>query len=105
MVAGAGTLLLAWVFAVKLDGNKWLFVLWVFIASAVVVLGVGAASRSRTLGTTLTAMSAAAALYAYLRLDEIPSEFVSMLPYLVTLIVVASQGQALRPPAEAGEPY
>jgi ABC-type uncharacterized transport system permease subunit len=28
-----------------------------------------------------------------------------MLPYLVTLVVVASRGKALRPPAQAGEPW
>ena len=46
-----------------------------------------------------------AALFVYLRLDAIPDEFVPMLPYVVTLVVVSSRGQALRPPAAAGEPW
>ena len=50
-------------------------------------------------------MAAVAALFVYLRLDEIPDEFVPMLPYIVTLVVVSSRGQALRPPAAAGEPW
>ena len=48
------------------------------------------------------AAAAVSAYFIYLRLDEIPDEFVPMLPYIVTLVVVASRGQALRPPAQAG---
>ena len=53
----------------------------------------------------IMAMAAVAALFIYLRLDAIPDEFVPMLPYIVTLVVVSSRGQALRPPAAAGEPW
>ena len=31
--------------------------------------------------------------------------FLASLPYIVTLVVVSSRGQALRPPAAAGEPW
>jgi simple sugar transport system permease protein len=89
----------------ELGGSVWLFFAWVLVGVAITAAGVVAARRVGALTPSIMAMSALGALFVYLRLDEIPDEFVPMLPYLVTLVVVASRGKALRPPAQAGEPW
>jgi simple sugar transport system permease protein len=79
--------------------------LWLIAGAVITAAGVVAATRYRGVAVAVMAMAAVAALFVYLWLDEIPDEFVPMLPYVVTLVVVSSRGQALRPPAEAGEPW
>ncbi len=41
----------------------------------------------------------------WLRIDEIPESLTGGLPYMLTLIVLATASQKLRPPAYAGQPY
>jgi simple sugar transport system permease protein len=89
----------------ELGGNVAVFVIWLLGGLAISVAGLLVARRCGGLGAAIMAMAAVAALFIYLRLDVIPDEFVPMLPYVVTLVVVASRGQALRPPAAAGEPW
>lgn len=89
----------------ELGGSVAVFLLWLVVGLAIVTAGIVAASRSGVVAVAIMAMAAVTAYFVYLRLDEIPDEFVRTLPYVVTLIVVASQGQALRPPAQAGEPW
>jgi ABC-type uncharacterized transport system permease subunit len=89
----------------ELGDSVAVFPLWFVIGLAITVAGIVVAMRSDGLTASITAMAAVAAFFVYLRLDEIPDEFPPMLPYLVTLVVVASRGQALRPPAKAGEPW
>ena len=92
-------------FFYELGGSVAVFLLWLVVGVAITTAGVVVASRYGGLAAAITAMAAVAALFVYLRLDAIPDEFVPMLPYVVTLVVVSSRGQALRPPAAAGEPW
>jgi general nucleoside transport system permease protein len=92
-------------FFYELGGSVAVFVLWLVVGLAITTAGVVVASRFGGLAAAITAMGGVAALFVYLRLDAIPDEFVPMLPYIVTLVVVSSRGQALRPPAAAGEPW
>ncbi len=105
--AGAlGVLGVLYGLAEHLQQNGWLLLsLWVVGGGVLAIVALVVARRSGTLSGTIMAMAAAAAVFAYVRLDDLPSEFVAMLPYAVTLIVVASRGQSLRPPAQAGEPW
>ncbi len=89
----------------ELGGSVVVMLLWLIVGVAITVVGVGFAARVGGLTGAIMAMAAVAALFIYLRLDAIPDEFVPMLPYIVTLVVVSSRGQALRPPAAAGEPW
>jgi len=82
-----------------------MFFAWLIVGLAITTYGIVVATRSNAVSVAIMGMAAVAALFIYLRLDEIPDEFVPMLPYVVTLVVVASRGQALRPPAQAGEPW
>jgi simple sugar transport system permease protein len=45
------------------------------------------------------------AFLAYLTVDEVPESLTQSLPYVVTLVVLATASQRLRPPARAGVPY
>ncbi len=104
-VSAFGVFVVLRAFFYELGGSVWIFLLWLVVGVAITTAGVVAASRAGGLAVAITAMAGVAALFVYLRLDQIPDEFVPMLPYVVTLVVVSSRGQALRPPAAAGEPW
>ena len=75
-----------------------------FIALAVVLVG-----RHHPVGALLAALvfgfsDALALKFSFLG-TSIPSEFLELAPFLVTLIVVASVGRGARVPAALGEPY
>ncbi len=75
-----------------------------FIALAVVLVG-----RHHPVGALLAALvfgfsDALALKFAFLN-TGIPSEFLEMAPFLVTLLVVASVGRGAHVPAALGEPY
>jgi simple sugar transport system permease protein len=92
-------------FFYELGGSVWLFLLWLLAGMALAVAAMLAGVRIGATAASVMAMAGVAALFVYLRLDAIPDEFVPMLPYVVTLVVVSTRGQALRPPAAAGEPW
>ena len=104
-VSALGMFVVMRAFFYELGGSVVVFLLWLVVGLAITTAGVVVASRHGGLAAAITAMAAVAALFVYLRLDAIPDEFVPMLPYIVTLVVVSSRGQALRPPAAAGEPW
>jgi ABC-type uncharacterized transport system permease subunit len=52
-----------------------------------------------------TAALAAAGFIAYNMAERPNNQTVFVMPYLVTLVVVAVGGQRLRPPAQAGIPW
>jgi simple sugar transport system permease protein len=51
------------------------------------------------------AIAGAAFLTIYLTVDELPQQFIQATPYVVTLVVLATASQRLRPPAAAGQVY
>ncbi len=104
-VSAFGVFVVLRAFFYELGGSVAVFLLWLVVGMAITTAGVVGAVRFGGLSAAIMAMAAVAALFVYLRLDAIPDEFVPMLPYVVTLVVVSSRGQALRPPAAAGEPW
>jgi len=105
VVCAFGVFVILRAFFYELGDSVWVVLMWLIVGVAITTAGVVMASRYGGLAAAITAMAAVAALFVYLRLDAIPDEFVPMLPYIVTLVVVSSRGQALRPPAAAGEPW
>jgi simple sugar transport system permease protein len=103
--AALGAVVVLRAFFYELGGSVWLFLLWLLAGVALAVAAMLAGVRIGATAASVMAMAGVAALFVYLRLDAIPDEFVPMLPYVVTLVVVSSRGQALRPPAAAGEPW
>jgi len=75
---------------------------------AAIVLGLVAMMmflRTRLSTGAVVAVIAGISLYAFLAIDEVPSDWVAATPYIVTLVVLAGARQTLRPPAYAGIPY
>jgi len=104
-VGGLGVFVVLRALFYELGGSVVVFLVWLVAGLAITTAGIVAATRANAMGVTLLTMASVTAYFVYLRLDEIPDEFVRTLPYVVTLMVVASKGQALRPPAQAGEPW
>ncbi len=77
--------------------------LFIFFVSAIVGL-ISLLRRQMRRGTTGIGV-AVISLIAYLTVDEVPESLTQSLPYLITLIVLATASQRLRPPAKAGVPY
>lgn len=77
--------------------------LFIFFVSAIVGL-ISLLRRQMRRGTTGIGVSVIS-LIAYLTVDEVPESLTQSLPYLITLIVLATASQRLRPPAKAGVPY
>jgi simple sugar transport system permease protein len=61
-------------------------------------------NRTTTRGIVAVFVAVIAA-YAYLAIEDVPQSLTQSLPYLATLIVLATASQRLRPPAMAGIPY
>ncbi|WP_329118152.1 ABC transporter permease [Streptomyces sp. NBC_01465] len=61
--------------------------------------------KQRYVGGLVTAAVAALVLTWYLLTDEVPSQFVTATPYVVTLLVLALSAQRLRMPKADGIPY
>ena len=77
--------------------------LFIFFVSAIVGL-ISLLQRQMRRGTTGIGVSVIA-LIAYLTVDEVPESLTQSLPYVITLVVLATASQRLRPPAKAGVPY
>lgn len=79
-----------------------LFLLVTFICIGVAAIQV----RSRRLPqAALTSAVGLAFLVGYLTVDELSDSLAYCTPYVVTLVVLATSSQRLRPPAAAGQPY
>lgn len=61
--------------------------------------------RRKNLAAIGAIFGSALALFTWIVVDEVPSEFVAATPYIVTIIVLAGARQQLRPPAHAGQSY
>ena len=64
-----------------------------------------AAFRRRWVLVGVSAALSVALFVLWMEVDEIPESLTGGLPYLLTIIVLATASQRLRPPAHAGQPY
>lgn len=105
VVAGAAVVMYA-LFNVESVRDETLVLVGVALAVvALLAVATVVAWRTRTLDAFAVALGLSVLYVSYLSVDEIRPEFVFMAPFIVTLIVVASRGQTLRPPARAGIPW
>ena len=77
--------------------------LFIFFVSAIVGL-ISLLRRQIKRGSTAIGITVIA-LIAYLTVTEVPESLTQSLPYVITLVVLATASQRLRPPAKAGVPY
>ena len=77
--------------------------LFIFFVSAIVGF-ISLLMRQIKRGSTAIGITVIA-LIAYLTVTEVPESLTQSLPYVITLVVLATASQRLRPPAKAGVPY
>lgn len=100
-----GALLFGFPTALKFRAQKNVPALLVVFAVGLVILAAYMLWRKRHVLATSSLAAAACLFAAYNLIDDVPSQFVSATPYIVTLVVLAGARQQLRPPAHAGQPY
>ncbi len=100
-----GASLFGYTEGVKLVANDAISTLFLFVALAAVLLAVMAVVNRTTTRGIVAVFAAVIAAYAYLAIEDVPQSLTQSLPYLATLIVLATASQRLRPPAMAGVPY
>ena len=105
VAAGVGLLLYTLFNVDGVSDNRFAPVGVLAAIAAALTIATLVAVRLKTLDVLAVAVGVAVLWVAYLSVDDVRSEFVFMAPFVVTLIVVASRGQTLRPPAQAGIPW
>ena len=100
-----GSMLFGFSEALKLrrqDSLTALFLFITFVAGAVLILSM---YRRRAITAVSAAVAGALFFIAYSTVDEVPESLTQATPYIVTLVVLATASQRLRPPAFAGRPW
>jgi simple sugar transport system permease protein len=87
------------------SGGESVHALLLLVGVGLLGLAVWQLRGSRRLAGLVTAGIAIAFLVWYLTTEEVPQDFSSMTPYVVTLLVLALASQRLRMPAADGLPY
>jgi ABC-type uncharacterized transport system permease subunit len=103
--AAAGAGLFGFADALNLRSNEAIQALLLLVAILAGMFAVRAAIRSQWLSAIVSALFGAAFLIYWIISDEVPRQFVSVTPHIVTLLVLAFATQRLRPPAAEGKPY
>jgi len=91
--------------ALKLRDAKSLPALFLFVSFIAGMVLIISMVRGRMITSVVAAVAGALFLLVYLRVDEVPESLTQATPYIVTLIVLATASQRLRPPAFAGRPW
>ncbi|WP_226344326.1 ABC transporter permease [Agilicoccus flavus] len=76
-----------------------------FLALAIMIFGAWHPGKAMLAALFFGLMSGAAAQLQASRVVDIPEQFVNLLPYVLTLVVLAVAAGRVRPPAAAGEPF
>lgn len=100
-----GALLFGFPTALKFRDAKNVPALLLVAAVILVLAALFLVSRNKTAAAAGALMGAIVSAATYLLVDDVPREFVSAAPYIVTVFVLAGARQQLRPPAHAGQPY
>ncbi len=79
-----------------------LFLFIALVSLLVLMVAMQARAQRRALTTVIIG---ALAVLAFATVNEVPESLTQSLPYVVTLVVLATASQRLRPPAKAGAPY
>ena len=86
-------------------GGESLHALLLLVAVLMVIIAVMQLRKRLFVQGTVSAVMAALFFLWYATTDEVPREFTTMAPYVVTLLVLAFASQQLRMPAADGQPY
>lgn len=103
VAVGAG--LFGFADALQLRSLDAVHALLLLVGIGVAVFAINALRRGRVQAGALLAAVAASFLIWYFKTDHVPEQFVFFTPHVVTLVVLASATQRLRPPAADGLRY
>lgn len=91
--------------SLNLVGRDALPKLFLVVAIVAAVLAVRAGIGRKLAAAVTGAVAAALGLIAFLTVDAVPESLTSSVPYVLTLIVLATAATRLRPPAWSGRPF
>ena len=91
--------------AVQLVARDALPKLFLFFAIIGALAALVSVIRKRLLATVSSVVLSGLFAWGFLAVDEVPEPLTKAVPYLLTLIVLATASMRLRPPAHAGRPY
>jgi simple sugar transport system permease protein len=100
-----GAMLFGYAEGIKLVASDSITALFLFIAAISGVFFVVAVIRRKRVQVAVALGAFLLSAIAYRTVDTVPESLTQALPYLVTLIVLATANQRLRPPAMAGVPF
>ncbi len=103
LMTGAG--LFGFADALQLRDATAIHALLMLLAIVMLAIALRNLRRKRFLPVVISILVAAAAIWFYITFTELPGQFVTMTPYLVTLLVLGLGTQRLRMPAADGLPY
>lgn len=103
LMAGAG--LFGFSDALQLRDATAIHALLMLLALAMLMIAFRNLRKKRYIASLVALFVGAAAAWLYLNVTELPGQFVTMTPYVVTLLVLGLGTQRLRMPAADGLPY
>lgn len=90
---------------VKLVASSSLPALFLFVTLVAGLMLIIALLRKKMITVLTAAVTGALFFTAYLTVDEVPESLTQSVPYVATLVVLATATKRLRPPAQAGMKY
>ena len=100
-----GAMLFGYAEGIKLVASDSITALFLFIAAISGVFLIYAIIRRKRMQVLIALVAFCLSALAYQTVDTVPESLTQSLPYVVTLIVLATANQRLRPPAMAGVPF
>lgn len=100
-----GAMLFGYAEGIKLVASDSITALFLFIAAISLVFLIVAVIRRKRIQILVTLGAFLLSAIAYRTVNTVPESLTQSLPYVVTLIVLATANQRLRPPAMAGVPF
>jgi general nucleoside transport system permease protein len=91
--------------ALQLVGRDSLPKLFLFLSFVAGLMVIASLVRHRLVPAINGTIAAALLLIGYFTIEEVPEPLTKAAPYVLTLVVLATASQRLRPPAHAGLPY
>ncbi|MEA3184147.1 MAG: ral nucleoside transport system permease protein [Ilumatobacteraceae bacterium] len=101
----SGGLLFGFATALRLRDAKNVPALFLVLAMAFVVLAILSLRKRHLVAGGVSLVCAILAAVGFVTINELPQALTFITPHVITLIVLASASQRLRPPAFAGRPY
>ena len=101
----SGGVLFGFATALRLRDAKNVPALFLVLAMALLIMGILVLRKRRMIAGTVCVVFAILAAIGFVTINELPQALTFITPHVITLIVLATASQRLRPPAYSGRPY